>query len=379
MSLLRSPGNSRHRGGLGPEHAVPNTRRRRGRSASVRRLLHMPSWRGIRLGPCSGLRSLAAGPLLPTCLQGLDGLFAGGMAALALQRHASTDICTMQAFFLVCADAPHYDLIHSLDRYQEVPLLLSWLGGFVPMASWTAAATTVLLQTSYDNPVAGTEVFAGAAWYTARLLRQLVSRASIGVIGHRLESRAVLGCIVSMVDVSCESEKPVRKLQRNYPRTMWLQSASRTHKDAGGRPIADDLISLGKTFQVAGLTIAAGRMGEWTTDSDIGRRLCGSSARRCGSNQGNPQNDGSLYHQSSVEFRCDQSIQPFEPRPTAWCPTGCGLLMRTCVTPRPSGPRVSTKLTWARLPRSLQVRPRASGRCATSTLGPLRQRGMPRR
>ena len=39
--------------------------------------------------------------------------------------------------------------------------------------------------------------------------------------------------------------------------------------------------------------------------------------RRRGSNQGNTQNEKSLYHQSSIDLRCYLELARFEPRPAA--------------------------------------------------------------
>jgi len=61
---------------------------------------------------------------------------------------------------------------------------------------------------------------------------------------------------------------------------------------------------------------------EWSTEglkfgqafaNQIRRRLPCAGGR--GSNQGNTQNEKSLYHQSSIDFRCYLEMALFEPRP----------------------------------------------------------------
>jgi len=47
-------------------------------------------------------------------------------------------------------------------------------------------------------------------------------------------------------------------------------------------------------------------------------RCAGAAARRRGSNQGNTQNEKSLYHQSSIDFRCYLEMALFEPRPMSY-------------------------------------------------------------
>jgi len=59
-------------------------------------------------------------------------------------------------------------------------------------------------------------------------------------------------------------------------------------------------------FHVLMLLFMAGMVGFWR-----------------GSNQGNTQNEKSLYHQSSIDFRCYLEMALFEPRPASASPTTC--------------------------------------------------------
>ena len=206
-------------------------------------------------------------------------LFVGGMTALAFHRHASVDTDTIRVLLPVCAAVLHYNFVHSLGGYRWVPRLSSWRGGFVPVASWTAIATLVLLQTSNDYQLTDAEVFADAAWYAAGLLLLLVSRAGIGAIGRHLGRRGVFARTVAVVDASGEGEELARELEQNFHRDVRLLGVFRPSETAAGRPSVDDLVTLCKTFQVDEIVIAAGRTGECSGSSEIGRRLCELSAR----------------------------------------------------------------------------------------------------
>ncbi len=73
---------------------------------------------------------------------------------------------------------------------------------------------------------------------------------------------------------------------------------------------------------------------------------------RRGSNQGNTQNEKSLYHQLSIDFRCYLGMALFEPRPRKLA--GCHL---TLIGPRSKPTDQALRAKFTRILTAIDKRP----------------------